>query len=122
MSPGIYLSRLRITFVRDRSSIGIPVRSPLLHEIFMVDGRYGRPVQWPSACWGFWGLARTVEGEAVFMDRGRGDDCRHNRPFRAIRRIREADMNGFLPYRETTPGARVGGIRGWQADILRGES
>lgn len=31
-------------------------------------------------------------------------------------------MNGFLPYRETTPSARVGGVRGWQADILRGES
>jgi hypothetical protein len=31
-------------------------------------------------------------------------------------------MNGYLPYRETTPAARIGGVRGWQADILRGES
>lgn len=88
----------------------------------MVDGRYGRPVQWISARWGFRRLARTGESGVVFMDRGRGDKCRHNRPFWAIRRIREADMNGFLPYRETTPSARIGGVRGWQADILRGES
>lgn len=31
-------------------------------------------------------------------------------------------MNGQLPYKETTPAARCGGVRGWQADILRGES
>ncbi len=31
-------------------------------------------------------------------------------------------MNGYLPYRETNPAARVGSVRGWQADILRGES
>jgi hypothetical protein len=31
-------------------------------------------------------------------------------------------MNGYLPYRETGPAPRTGGIRGWQADILRGES
>jgi hypothetical protein len=36
--------------------------------------------------------------------------------------IREDIMNGYLPYRETNPAARIGGIRGWQADILRGES
>jgi hypothetical protein len=38
------------------------------------------------------------------------------------RGIREDIMNGYLPYRETSPAARVGSIRGWQADILRGES
>ncbi len=31
-------------------------------------------------------------------------------------------MNGYLPYRDSTPTARTGGVRGWQADILRGES
>lgn len=31
-------------------------------------------------------------------------------------------MTGYLPYRETGPAARVGGVRGWQADILRGQS
>lgn len=31
-------------------------------------------------------------------------------------------MNGYLPYRETSPASRYGGVRGWQADILRGES
>jgi hypothetical protein len=36
--------------------------------------------------------------------------------------IREEVMNGYLPYRATRPAARVGNVRGWQADILRGES
>jgi hypothetical protein len=58
----------------------------------------------------------------VFIDRRRGEGCRRNRPFRANRRIREADMNGYLPYRDSTPAARIGGVRGWQANILRGES
>lgn len=31
-------------------------------------------------------------------------------------------MNGYLPYRDSTPAARIGTVRGWQADILRGES
>jgi hypothetical protein len=57
-----------------------------------------------------------------FIDHRQGDDCCRNRPFRANRRIREADMNGHLPYRDSTPAARLGGARGWQADILRGES
>jgi hypothetical protein len=58
----------------------------------------------------------------VFIDRGRGDSCCRNRPFRANRRIREADMNGHLPYRDSGPAPRIGGVRGWQADILRGQS
>ncbi|SNS76759.1 hypothetical protein SAMN05216276_1015110 [Streptosporangium subroseum] len=58
----------------------------------------------------------------VFIDRRRGDICCRNRSFRANRRILEADMNGYLPYRETGPSARTGAVRGWQADILRGES
>jgi hypothetical protein len=58
----------------------------------------------------------------VFIDRRRGDVCCRNRSFRANRRILEADMNGYLPYRDTTPAARIGAVRGWQADILRGES
>ena len=36
--------------------------------------------------------------------------------------IREDVMNGYLPYKETGPASRVGSVRGWQADILRGES
>jgi len=36
--------------------------------------------------------------------------------------IREALMNGYLPYRENAPAPRTGGMRGWQEDILRGES
>jgi hypothetical protein len=39
-----------------------------------------------------------------------------------IGRIRGDIMNGYLPYRETNPAARIGSVRGWQADILRGES
>jgi hypothetical protein len=39
-----------------------------------------------------------------------------------INGIREVIMNGYLPYRETGPAPRSGGVRGWQADILRGES
>jgi hypothetical protein len=31
-------------------------------------------------------------------------------------------MNGYLPYKETSPAPRFGGGRGWQEDILRGES
>ncbi len=31
-------------------------------------------------------------------------------------------MTGYLPYKDSTPAARIGGVRGWQADILRGES
>jgi hypothetical protein len=31
-------------------------------------------------------------------------------------------MNGYLPYRDGGPAARTGAVRGWQADILRGES
>jgi hypothetical protein len=58
----------------------------------------------------------------VFIDPGCGDTCRRNRSFRANQRIREADMNGYLPYRDSTPTTRIGGVRGWQADILRGES
>ncbi|GLW25363.1 hypothetical protein Mame01_54050 [Microbispora amethystogenes] len=42
--------------------------------------------------------------------------------FGGVAQFREADMNGFLPYRDSTPATRVGGVRGWQADILRGES
>jgi hypothetical protein len=38
------------------------------------------------------------------------------------RGIREDIMTGHLPYKETSPAARVGSVRGWQADILRGES
>jgi hypothetical protein len=64
-------------------------------------------------------LSRTT---LVFIDRRRGDSRRRNRSFRANRRIREADMNGYLPYRDSMPTARFGGVRGWQADILRGES
>jgi hypothetical protein len=41
--------------------------------------------------------------------------------FGQIGGIREDAMNGYLPYRETGPAARVGSVRGWQADILRGE-
>jgi hypothetical protein len=58
----------------------------------------------------------------AFIDRRRGDVCCRNRPFRANRRILEADMNGYLPYRDSTPAARIGAVRGWQADILRGAS
>jgi hypothetical protein len=36
--------------------------------------------------------------------------------------IQEVVMNGYLPYTSTAPAPRSGGVRGWQADILRGES
>lgn len=36
--------------------------------------------------------------------------------------VREDIMGEYLPYRETSPAARVASVRGWQADILRGES
>jgi hypothetical protein len=42
--------------------------------------------------------------------------------FGQLEGIREAVMNGYLPYSSTGPAPRVGGVRGWQADILRGES
>lgn len=31
-------------------------------------------------------------------------------------------MTGYLPYTQTAPAARVGSVRGWHADILRGQS
>jgi hypothetical protein len=66
--------------------------------------------------------ARCRAATPVFINHRRGDGYSRNRRFRAIRWIREADMNGHLPYRDSGPAARVGGVRGWQADILRGES
>ncbi len=65
--------------------------------------------------------ARPRKDTPVFIDRGPGDGCPRNTPFRGVAQFREADMNGFLPYRDSTPATRVGGVRGWQADILRGE-
>ena len=57
----------------------------------------------------------------VYGSQARGQ-LSSNRSFRATRRIREADMNGYLPYRDSGPAPRFGGVRGGQADILRGES
>jgi hypothetical protein len=31
-------------------------------------------------------------------------------------------MTGHLPYSSTGPAPRFGGVRGWQQNILRGES
>lgn len=31
-------------------------------------------------------------------------------------------MSRYLPYSSTGPAPRSGGVRGWQQDILRGES
>ncbi|GII63634.1 hypothetical protein Skr01_37190 [Sphaerisporangium krabiense] len=76
----------------------------------------------PNVPWGRGYRRAAPRSRAVFMDRGPGDGCRVIAHFRAKPRIREALMNGFLPYRDSTPAARVGGVRGWQADILRGES
>ncbi|GIH48673.1 hypothetical protein Mro03_38520 [Microbispora rosea subsp. rosea] len=66
--------------------------------------------------------AEGREPARVFIDPGRGDGCRRNRSNRANHRIQGVDMTGYLPYRDSTPAARIGGVRGWQADILRGES
>jgi hypothetical protein len=68
------------------------------------------------------GSVLTLESDAWFIDRGHGEGCRRHRPFPANRRIREAIMNGYLPYSTNGPAPRSGGIRRWQEDILRGES
>ena len=58
----------------------------------------------------------------VYESAGTGMDAVVIAHFGQSTGIREDMMNGYLPYRETSPAARVGSVRGWQADILRGES
>ncbi|GAA0361032.1 hypothetical protein GCM10009530_08060 [Microbispora corallina] len=67
---------------------------------------------------------RRLQAKAtpLFSDRGRGDTTVVIAHAGANRLIREAEMNGHLPYRDSSPAPRVGGPRGWQADILRGQS
>jgi hypothetical protein len=69
------------------------------------------------------GSTLTAESDMRFIDRQHGDGSSRKLPdLGDSKGIQEAVMNGYLPYGSTGPAPRSGGIRGWQADILRGES
>jgi hypothetical protein len=69
-----------------------------------------------------WNRPKRDPTHTRFIDHGRGDGCVVIAHFGRLRGIREAIMNGYLPYSSTGPAPRFGGIRGWQENILRGES
>jgi hypothetical protein len=64
----------------------------------------------------------TSENDACLSIAGAGMVVVVIAHFGQVEGIREAVMSGYLPYSSNAPAPRSGGVRGWQADILRGES